>query len=398
MESESNAKYNMNVRSIVDKLYNMRMIEFSNKSIGSKYIFASKLISKVTVELEKMNNFLLYRPMWEELHDRMVYYYDYLNEKNLRRRVPIFRMVLHNTAIIWWLRANNVGKLSGPLIHFDTHDDMGLPPSTKGLLTTDGKLNTYGIMNGSCAKIFWPVTCLLLAKGTDSVIWAMPPWVYDDNAGFNQVLVTKKKGNDTFYLRSKNEPKDKFMLLGGDVELVSDKKLEDRKPYKFYHPLRFDRLHVDNASSWKKLERLIDGDKFILDIDLDYFVCNGVKVSEREYKKDFTDLCSYGRVEGIPGMDTPREMYTDEKSVKMVKDLNVEVKLIKKRIKIFLAGLSVLKREGIRPSCINISDSTTSLFSGNADRALFTNQYTPKYFVPMIYSLLVVGMDKLYNR
>lgn len=63
---------------------------------------------------------------------------------------------------------------------------MGLPPSTKGLLTTDGKINTYGIMNGSCAKIFWPVTCLLLAKGTDSVIWAMPPWVYDDNAGFNQ--------------------------------------------------------------------------------------------------------------------------------------------------------------------------------------------------------------------
>lgn len=398
MESESNSKYNIKIRSIVDKLYNLRMIEFSNKSLHIKYKLASNIFSKIIIELENVNNFLLYRPMWEELHDRMVYYYDYLNKENLKKKkVPIFRMILHNSAIIWWLEAKKIGKLVGPLIHFDTHDDMGLPPTTKGLLNAVGNINRKGLANGSCAKIFWPVTCLLLAKGTDAVIWGMPPWIYDDNAGFNQVLVTTKKGDETFYLRSKNEPKDKFMITGDDIKIVSDKKLEDKKTYKFYHPLRFDRIHVDNSSNWKKLKTLIDNDKFILDIDLDYFVCNGIKVSKKIYQKEFTDICSDGRIEGIPGMDTPREMYSDDVSIDIVNKLNKEVKLIKKRIKVFLKGLSMLKRYGIVPCCINISDSTTSLFSGNADNAVFTNQYTPKYFIPLIYNMLVSDMDKLYN-
>lgn len=399
MESESNSEYNIKIRSIVDKLYNLRMIEFSKKSMKIKYNLASKIFLNVIIHLEKANNFLLYRPMWEELHDRVVYYYDYINNENLKKKkVPIFRMTLHNMAIIWWLKAKKIGKLVGPLIHFDTHDDMGLPPTTKGLLNSLGKINKKGIANGSCSKIFWPVTCLLLTKGTDAVIWGMPPWIYDDNASFDQVLVTTKKEDETFYLRNKNGPKDKFMITGDDIKLVSDKKFEDKKPYKFYHFLKFDRLHINNLSNWKKLQKLINGDKFILDIDLDYFVCNGIKVSKKVYQKEFTDICSDGRVEGIPNMDTPREMYSDDASISLIRKLNKEVKLLKKRIKVFLEGLEMLKKNGIVPCCINISDSTTSLFSGNADNAVFTNQYTPKYFVPLIYNILVKSLDNLYNK
>jgi hypothetical protein len=393
MNKEANSKDNRHVKSLVDNLYYLRGLEHSGKDT---YKQAKPVIDSVIKSLRSGNNFLLYKPFWEEIHDRMVFYYDYLNEENLNKKIPLFRMTLHNEAIVWWLKCKEMDKLCGPLIHFDTHDDMGLPDSSKGLLKTNGCIDNFGINKGSCGQIYWPVTCLLLAKGVDQVIWAYPKWVYDDDRSFDQFLVCSKKGDDIFYMRSKNEKKDDY-IMKSVVHLFKGEQPDEEK-LKFMHSHRFDRLHAHTASKWKKMNNLIQGNKFILDIDLDFFVSNGDKFTKTEYKKDFNDIESNNRVHDLSGIRTPRMMYQDNESIDVVNLLNKEFKLIQKRLDVFVDGLTMLKKEGKTPCCINISDSTTSFFSGNTDRAVFTNQYTPKYFVPVIHSILISEFGKLYGK
>ena len=391
MLSEHNDEYNDGIKPIIEKLYKLRCIEYSNNETSTKYKKAKHLLNYVGDSLTERNDFLLFRPMWDELHDRMVYYYDYLNKRNLSNKIPLFCTTLHNEAVKWWLEAKKRNKLNGTLIHFDTHDDMGLPDTSEYLLKNNKTLNTNGIIKGACGQIYWPVTCILLSKQVDHVIWALPKWVYDDDKGFNQALICD--GENIEYIRSKKEKKDKFRLEG-DVFLVNEDQLNPNL-YTFYHPHRLNRMKLATKAGWNKLEKMMQTDKFILDIDLDFFVTNGDKSSVSKYRKDFTDLESTGRVHGLPGMINPRKLYDDDKSREFSKQLKKEVKLIKKRVEIFLDGLKILKENDIKPSCINLSDSTCSLFSGNYKRAVFTNEYTPKYYVPLLHNLLLDGFEKL---
>ena len=396
MHTEASAKYNKDVSTIVSKLYSLRCIECSKKSMKKKYTKASPLLKKITQELMDKNNYLLYRPMWEDLHDRMVYYYDYLNRENLQKSIPLFRETLHNDVVKWWLECKAIGKLGSTLIHFDTHDDMGLPSSSKYLLHK-GKLYEQGVKEGACGQIYWPITCILLSKAIDHVIWSTPKWIYDDDNGFDQTLVCWKEEDDFSYIRGKDQKSDKFRLKE-DVMLMSKKDMEDLdQDCKFRHDHRFDRVKTWGKRGWNKLENIIEG-KFILDVDLDFFVTNGDKVSMTEYKHNFNDIESYGRVHTTPGITTPRAVYDDPHSEKVIKLLNKEAKLIKKRVDKFLDGLRQLKNKGLMPSCIDISDSAPSFFSGNTERAVFTNEYTPKYFVPYIHMIFIQGLHEIYGN
>lgn len=395
METEANDKYNKGIAEIVDILYSLRRIEFSSQSMSVKYGEAYPLIHSVTKLLADKKNFVAFRPMWEELHDRMVYYYDFLNKENMNQDIPFFRETLHNEVVKWWLRCKKRGIVDRTLVHFDTHDDMGLPDRSSQLLKNNGRLDEQGVRRGACGKIFWPVTCMLLSKGINHVIWAMPKWVYDDNAEFQQVLMTDKS-NELIYLRPRGQKNDKFRITG-DVEIAEEGELDDPSKYKFFHPHQLNRIKVTTASAWKRLGNLINSNTFILDIDLDFFVTNGDKHSLASYKKDFDDIESTGRVHGMPGVLAPREAYGDELSENYVRNLNNEMNMIRKRVKIFLSGLATLKKMGITPCCISISDSTASFFSGKSCRAVLTNQYTPKYFVPVLHELLISGMRKIYG-
>jgi len=394
MTTEANDKYNKGLAEITSSLYELRKIEYSSRSMKYKYEKSRPIADKVTKLLLKKKNFLLYRPMWDELHDRMVFYYDYRNKKGLSQDLPIFSTTLHNEAVRWWLRYQKKGHLSNTLVHFDTHDDMGLPDTYKGLLTAKGKLDYNNMMKGSCGMIYWPVTCMLLSKGVDNVIWCLPSWVYDTNFSTDeQALVHYRKEDRFAYIRPEDGKKDKFAY---EVELVPD--LEKTNDMSFYQPHEFSRLKVTNPKGWDRLSHAIgDNDRFILDIDLDFFVTNGDSYSKEEYKHDFGDIESTGRVHSTPGITAPRAAYEDKESQKVIKKLNKEFGLVKKRVNIFLTGLKVLKRRGQIPCCISIADSAASFFSGSTLRAVWTNSYTPKYFVPALRYLLEDGLKKIYS-
>ena len=402
MSIENNNKINKKVRKVIEDLYYLRKIEASTKPENQKYSEASNIIDNILFSLLETKDFLLYRSLWEELHDRMVYYYDYLNQKSLNKKIPIFQTVIHHYAVIWWLKAEKIGKLKGPLIHFDTHDDMSSPNNIDKIITNSGEFNEEAF-NDVCGAIDLPVTCILLSKSVNNIIWATPEWVYDEDGTWEQyaaVSIKTIKGisnkNEMVFLRDKDSEKDNFPLGG----LVNHIKLEniDKSKFSLLHPFRLSRVHTHNISGWKKLYKALNGSKeFILDIDLDYFCCNGNKITKKYYMKTYEDVQSTGRVHGIPGIITPRSMYEDDEGIKYTKNLKDEAILIKKRVDMFFNGLKYLKSLGIVPSVIDISDSTMSLFSGNFDGAIFTNEYCPKYFVPYIQFMLMKGFSDLYE-
>ena len=264
-------------------------------------------------------------------------------------------------------------------------------------IVKDNDIDREGIDEGSCGQINWPVTCLLFSKKIDNVIWALPKWVYDNNAKFNQALIIDKNKQKPKYIRSNKEDKDEFLLSG--IDIVSQEKYDNKDSYSFYHAFEFERIHVDSKNGWKNLTKSIDKySKFILDIDLDFFVTNGDKHSIKEYKKFFYDLESHNRVHKIPGIKEPRAIHeSTRESLDVKKELNKECRIIIKRVKVFLDGLTKLKNQNIIPSCISISDSCSSFFSGDIDRGVFTNEYTPKYFVPLLHILLLDGFKKIYG-
>lgn len=403
MNKEINSEENIGLYKLSTKLYELRSIEHSSKSMVTKWKKSQPILRNIYEKLIERLDFLADRPFWNELHDRMVFYYNYLNSESMRncssRKIPIFRIVLHNDVVKWWMKCKIKGYIQGPLVHFDTHDDMGLPESEQGLLK-DGSIDETGIASGNCGQIFWPVTCMLMSKGIDHVIWAVPKWMYDTNISVNQYLVSGNDGDGFFFVRNTNEKKDKY-LLEENFEFLEDDDIDDlREEGAFVQEFLFERIKTHDKKGWDNLAKNIQDKKFILDIDLDFFVTNGAKISNKEYIDiglDF-DIESTGRVHSIPGVFQPREAYADDEGYDTKKKLEKEWKMITKRVDIFLVGLDMLKKKGITPCCINISDSTPSFFGNQPDAGVFTNNYTPKYFVPALHFMLYEGFKDIYGN
>lgn len=405
---DAKEKMNKKVHPVLLQLYELRDIENKKIPMNQKLKQASKRIVSSVNQLAKINDYLLYRPLWEELHDRMVYYYRYINDKNVNSKIPFFQTTMHNETVYWWKKAQDKKKLKGVLVHYDSHPDMNVPPHSAEKIVCKKNITFNEFFRYSiCGEIGSPVTCLLLMKASNNVIWGMPNWLYDENGDYTQYLVSCKdqrkskvcSKHEMTYLRSDKSPKDPW----GIEEHNSIKRVPEEiiKPenFGFFHKFRYNRLHFDKVDTWKHMEKIMGKEKyFILDLDLDFFVCNGLKISKKEYMKNFQDIRSFYRTDGMPEIYNPRMQYQNAIANKLKRSLAKETLEIKKRIRKFLTGLKYLKSKGKVPSVINLSDSTPSLFSGDINKAVFNNHYTPKYFVPLIHVLLITGFHKLYGN
>lgn len=399
-------KKSQNIKPILINLYRLRHIEHSNLILSKKYAKAKPLINKTTSLLIKYKDFLSHRPLWNELHDCMVYYYDYLNLVNLNQSIPLFRGNLHNEFGEWYYKLyKHTGHyIIGSLLHFDTHDDMGLLDNKN--IIKNKHVNVQLMSTNGCNQINYPVTCLLLNKKLNHIVWALPKWTYDHDYSTDQYLVSCKKNikgiahkNDLIFLRPNNSIHDQY-LAKSDIVVVNQKYLNPTF-YNFFHKFKFDRIHTNLLTNWHTLAHNIinmNHNTFILDIDLDYFVTNGDIVEKTIYMNDFNDLQSDIRSHGEPPMTLPRDAYTDNISLKYNKLLQKEFKAINVRLKTFIKGCKILKHYKLYPVLINFSDSTPSFFSGNPYRATFNNNYTPKYFVPYIHHFLIKELNKLYDK
>lgn len=392
-ETESNYKHNEILQNITIKMYKLRIIESQKKSLKYKFKIANPILKNIFNKLLKINNYVVYRRLWDELHDRQAFYYDYCNRqmfKKKSKKCPLFRHTLHNQVVPDWLKFFKKNKHTQlPILHFDTHDDMNIIENVN-----KSCLDLKEINKGACGLINHPITCMIWIGQVDNVIWCIPKWVYDNNISLEQALVIKNKSGirSMMYIRDDTQPVDKY-ILPYTTKIVNKNKMNSEF-YDFYKEFKFNRYHITN--NWSKLNKIINkNSKYILDIDLDFFCCEGSKLDKSEYKKTFGDLSSTGRISIFPNFSNPRNELENPDAIKINKKILKEIKLIDNRIKIFLNGIKYLKSRGKTPCIINISDSTASLFSGMNERAVLTNSYCPKYLVPYINNKLINGLKKL---
>jgi hypothetical protein len=156
----------------------------------------------------------------------------------------------------------------------------------------------------------------------------------------------------------------------------------------------------DMKKYYKTLREAIrkNGYSYILDIDLDYFVCNGQPINDKYFKEPF-DVQSSNRTHKIIfNQHIPREnMYNSVELSRYSTKLNREVQQINYRIKHFLKLIKKLKKDGYVPRYISICDSTNIEFEKcrgflNPDCSSVSNGYLPINLALFVHTKVVHGL------
>lgn len=270
-----------------------------------------------------------------------------------------------------------------PILHFDTHSDMNAIRGGQYLSNMNGR---------NAAQTVWDIGAamsgVLCSTGLRDLVWCMPEWVPDYPSRF--AFAYDRKENS--FVSPDQEAK-------RDSDFEFKNKLGDNHTFRTYTKVRTGAMTVREAVL--ALKRCIAPHRtFILDIDLDYFVCNGQR-RNRDYFTDPIDVKSTHRVIDAPLTNDswPRNRKTE--STKAFRALDREKRYIDRRIRHFLKVMNTLNRQGYRPALISVCDSSnvigvscgSSFSEFNSDN----NGYVPDYFAMYIHTQIVYGLHRIYQ-
>jgi len=342
------------------------------------------LITKLKHSLFKRKKYVIDQDLWKELYMRSVYFYQFQNVIN---GVPLKLVTKHNQIIPFYM-SHKIHTNQSTLVHFDTHSDEAPVPNSallpdiynKFLETNHQKhLDTAG-------DIVWDIGAansgILYTTGIRDVTWCLPSWVPDKQLS---VSVFLKKNKTTLLLSTTDNIKD----INNLDELTHTKHIPKSTITKTYTKIQTGSLTSTNLSN------LVDtikknGDRYFLDIDLDYLVCNG-KPFNKTYWKDTYDLSStFRNTTNEPNQSVPRyNADTSTEFVKYNKRFLFEIKEIDKRIKNLFKILFHLKKKGLDPELISICDSTNLQFSDCEVLKLHSCNSVSNNYVPINIALYV---------
>ena len=162
------------------------------------------------------------------------------------------------------------------------------------------------------------------------------------------------------------------------------------------------RTRIEKSNQFVQLRKYIelsdsDGD-YILDIDLDYFVCNGQPLRRHEYfKQHGYDVQSTKRVAEKEFIEYPRGQFLEDRAYTKYRRVFMdEVSLIRKRITKFFKCLKYLKKHRLIPRLITISDSTSAEFTACIGCPSVSNNYVPKQLVLYVHTKIIDGLSDLF--
>jgi hypothetical protein len=348
------------------------------------------LFDKLLNQLIRRKKYALDQDCWEELYKRSLYFYKYTD--NIQG-IPSVFVTKHNDIVPWYCKMQ-VHKVPYTLWHSDCHLDTNpikgnrhLPRLYEEYL--DGRESALE----EIGSIVWDIGAansgIIYTTGPRDYIWGMPEWLPDKNVGIDYYLHGRKDKT----MVSKDElAKD----ASCDVEYRSSGSVPDK--VNRYIKIQTGKL---TQKGYENLYNAIkaNGEKYILDIDLDYIVCNGKTLDRKEYIKEPYDLQSHKRTKKLViNQDVPRDNnYMSIELAKYSHALNTEMKEVNYRINKLLKLIKSLYKRGVSPSHISICDSTNIKFEECRTCNSISNGYVPSHLALYVHTRVVAGLYKIFG-
>jgi hypothetical protein len=366
----------------------LKIQELENKfKLSKKH---QKIFNKLLNILIKREKYALDQNLWSELYMHSIYFYKKINKIH---DIPLVMVTKHNHILQFYMK-KKLKENNFTILHFDTHPDMNnikdssvLPKLYKKYIKS--KNNIY---LEKAEKIVWDIGAaisgVLFTTGIQNYVWCMPEWIPDPNIISTYFLKEYKKN---IYAYS-NDHRFKNDILC-DLSYTSKINEENNSTYAKIQTGKFQK-NITN-----KLIEIINNNDYILDIDLDYFVCNGDKLIKKDYFKDPYDIMSLNRTRTIMvNENNPRDKTYDTKELDLYsKNIKKEIKLIDKRIQNFLKIIKELKDKNHIPKYISICDSTNIEFSFCTKCNTISNGYVPTNLALYVHIHIFNGLYKIFK-
>lgn len=360
--------------------------EMNKSSINTKQ--HQLLFNSLLYTLFKRKKYGLDHDCWKELYLRSLCFYKY---KKYIGKIPIVLVTKHNEILPFYFE-QKIHKFKGTMLHWDTHPDFNyvdfslqLPFYYNKYLKTNNK-----DFIKKAQQLVWDIGAansgLFMATGIRDTIWNMPSWIPDKELSIEYFF--KENKNDYTIYTNQN--------VDNSLEEFT-KGINTGQERKIYTKIQSEKLSKNSLKTM--VEKLYqNGNKYILDIDLDYFVCNGEELKQKYFKESY-DVSSPYRTEYIDfNHAQPRGFDKDNKKlIKYENLLKKEILEINKRIKHFLMVLKYLKKKGLTPAYISICDSTNVQFSGCETCNSISNNYVPLNLALYVHTKVINGLENLFE-
>jgi len=351
-----------------------------------------RLFDELLEVLIKRRQYAKDQDLWKELYLRSIHFY----KNETIGRIPTTLVTKHNEILPFYMQ-QGIHKNAGTLVHFDTHlDENGVKGSTrlpwlygKYLETRDSRYIK------EAQELVWDIGAansgVLFTTGVRDVVWCLPRWVPEKDIKISYFI---KEGKTT----SKLGTTDNIRRISHMDEFTMYKS----KPFatKSAHYTRL-QMGTVRISQLKALEDAIlaNGPTYILDIDLDYLVCNGKPLQLASYHRESYDVQSFHRTQYREFNETlPRNKNEDTRELrKYASELHTELGKIKKRIRTLIRIVKYLKKRGMTPSHISICDSTNINFSECESCNSASNNYVPHNLALYVHTKVMKGLKALFK-
>lgn len=350
-----------------------------SKKISEKIIMKNlNKLDYVFQRLGYIDTFLFKIPILEELNDRITFYYNYMNDSKYIKinNIPVYQVSKHHHAVeyVYKMFKSNPGTI----VHVDTHADMNPIKNNKEFFkeyiknsNKESTIKKYDDLVTDIGGVLVPM--LLPYEKNNGIFWITPDWVTEP---YNSSDIKIALNESDAYFYGGTCPKytvkvDKDMSDGVDLDV-----------YFTTSNVKYAVNKIDNIS-----------DNYILNIDLDYFVCFGGP----SYGSEGNDAISHYRTI----LDLGYALKDDKESEKKEKELYCEMDYILKRIDNFLIFIKELKLKNKTPSMIIICDSTRMSFSNykNNDKndSEIVHEFMPKYLCFWVHNIVLTNLKKVLD-
>lgn len=373
------------------KYYDDFVSFFSKKFIDLKNSKSKKFkyFQKLFDILQKRKQYAIDQNLWESLYFYSITFY---TKETFINHIPIFFVTKHNDILSFYM-SKKIHNIPYTIIRFDTHSDLNeiensrlLPKLYKKYIKTDNKKYIE-----KAQKIVWDIgsakSGVIMTTGPKDIVWCMPSWVPDEEIQIEYFIKTNKRH---LSLQTIDYINDIDFTV---IEKIPKKYNSSLKQYKKVQTGKITKKVLRSITDMIK----INGNKYILDIDLDYFVCNGEKFNESYFNVPF-DLESTYRTKKIDfNQNSPR--YKNILSKELIdyhKHLSKEIKKIDKRILNFLKLIQSIKNLGYIPYLITMSDSSNVLLTSCQTCNSVSNGYVPSHMALYIHMKVVKGLTYIF--